>query len=263
MDSLFFWFSKLAWLFISPDSLLLFCFALGLFLLWKKRFYGAKKIFTSLFIILLFIGFLPVGEWLLYPLEKRHPVNPTLENVDGIIMLGGTEEVLLSHFWQQNVLGGSAERYFAFIQLAKKHPNAKMLFTGGGGSMTEQDYNYKEADVAKQVFKQQGLNTSKILFERESRNTWENALFSKKRVQPKEGENWVLITTAWHMPRSVGIFCQVNWKVTPYPVDFTTHPNHLLRLSWSFPKHLGNLKTGIKEWIGIIAYQLTGKMCKG
>ena len=259
MESVFFWLSKLVWLFISPDSFLLIWFALSLFLMWRGKLRWAKRLLSSLAIILLIIGLFPVGEWLLYPLEKQYPTNPKLGKVDGIILLGGAEDPVRSYQWKQPIVGNAAERDFAFIQLAKKYPNAKKIFTGGSSSMAAQ--TYKGADTAKQLFTQQGLDVSSIIFERNSRNTWENAIFSKKLADIKKGENWVLITTGWHMPRSAGIFCKAEWDIIPYPVDFWTQKGNLLRVDWNFSGHLKNLVVAVREWVGITAYQLTGKMC--
>lgn len=258
MDTLFFVLSKLAWALIAPDSMLVLLFALGLVLLLKGYLRWAKYILSTLFALMLVISIFPVGEWLLYPLETKYQANPHLEKVDGIILLGGAEDPKLSAIWKQPVLGPAAERDFAFLYLAKKYPSATLVYTGGSGSVTDQEY--KGADVAKQLFTQQGFDVSRILFERESRNTWENALFSQKLLSPKKGEHWVLITTGWHMPRSVGVFCQVGWSVTPYPVDFVSDDN-LMRFSWGFSGHLHGLKKGIKEWVGILAYRFSGKMC--
>jgi len=260
MDSLFFWLSKLAWLFIAPDSVLIIIFVFGLIFMLKGKLRLAKSIFILLFVIFITIGFFPVGEWVLYPLEKQYPHNPKLENIDGIIVLGGAEDAVRSDLWKQPVVGSAAERFFAAIYLAKQYPEARMIYTSGSGSLVDQEL--KGADAARQLFVQQGLDVSKIIFERQSRNTWENAVLSKKLAKPEEGENWVLITTAWHMPRSMGIFCKVGWQVTPYPVDFVSIYNKLIRLDWNFSYHLNNLKFGMKEWIGLAAYQFTGKMCK-
>jgi len=80
-------------------------------------------------------------------------------------------------------------------------------------------------------------------------------------VKPMANERWVLITTGWHMPRAVGVFCQVGWDVIPYPVDFATLPGYLGAVEWDFAKHLSSLKMAIKEWIGLSAYRFTGKSC--
>jgi uncharacterized SAM-binding protein YcdF (DUF218 family) len=123
------------------------------------------------------------------------------------------------------------------------------------------DQQNKSADSARKFFARHGLDTSRIIFERDSRNTWENAVFSKKLVNPNLNEEWVLITTAWHMPRSVGVFCKVGWDVIPYPVGFHSEPDNIIRLDWDFSGHLRRLVFAVKEWIGIIAYKVFGRSC--
>ena len=208
---------------------------------------------------MLLIAMFPVGEWLLYPLERRFPVNTELGDVDGIIVLSGEEDPMHTLLWNQTSVGEAAERNLAFMALSKEYPEAKLVFSGGASSLIHQEY--KAGDVARRLFKEQGMDLARITFERESRNSWENAMLSKKLVQPVSDERWVLITTGWHMPRSVGIFCKAEWQVIPYPVDFRTKPGHLMRMDWGFADHLKDLVTGVKEWIGLVAYQLMGKSC--
>ena len=100
---------------------------------------------------------------------------------------------------------------------------------------------------------------SRVVFERESRNTYENAILTQKLVRPEEGENWLVITTAWHMPRTMGIFRQAGWSVIPWPVDHWSQPGRLWRVQWDPARHLHQLKTGVKEWVGLLAYYVTGK----
>jgi uncharacterized SAM-binding protein YcdF (DUF218 family) len=259
MSDLFYWLSKLIWLFISPDSLLLIWFGIGILLLWLGRVIWAKRLLGALLFLLLLIGFFPVGSWLFYPLESRYSANPELQKVDGIVALSGALDPMKTQLWNQVVSNGAAERNFAFMHLAREFPEAKLIYTGGASSMVNQ--NHKAADVAKRLFNEQGLDLSRIIFERESRNTWENGLFTKQLVEPKVGERWVLITTAWHMPRSVGVFCKVGWDVIPYPVDFQTKPGHLFAVNWNFAGNLQDLVVAVKAWVGQIAYQLTGKSC--
>jgi len=258
MDTLFFYVSKLLWLIISPDSLLLLLIIISLSLFYMGKNKLAKKILSITSGILLLIAFFPIGEWLLYPLESRFQTNPTLpEKIDGIIVLSGAEDAELSHVWGQVELGSAAERDLTFIFLARRYPQAKLIFTGGTGSLTKQQF--KGADVAKKLFSQLDFKTNKILFERESRNTYENAVFSKKLVNPVKNEKWILITTSWHMPRSVGIFCKAEWPVIPYPVDHQTNKNELFKVNFNFSGNLSELKTAIKEWLGLFAYYLSGK----
>ena len=258
MDTLFFWISKLIWLLVSPGSLLYLLIILSFIFFYLNKQKLLKIFFSISCIYISIIAFIPVGEWLLYPLESRFKVNPELpEKVDGIIVLSGAENPLMSNLWQQVEVNGAAERDLAFMSLARKYPDVKLIFTGGSGSMINQ--GHKGADIAKQLFTEQGLDTSKIIFEKNSRNTYENAIYSKALVKPAEGENWLLITTSWHMPRSVGIFCQLNWHVIPYPVDHTTLKNNLLRVNYDLSSNLNGLEIGIKEWLGLIAYRASGK----
>lgn len=258
MDTFFFFISKIIWLFVSPDSLLLILIILSLVLLYIGKHKQAKILLSTTSGLLIFIAFVPVGEWLLYPLESRFPVNPTLpEKIAGIIVLSGSEDALLSKVWNQIELGSAAERDLSFLSLARQYPKTKLIFTGGTGSLTRQQY--KAADVAKKLFKQQGFDTSRIVFESESRNTYENVIYSKKLVKPTRNESWLLITTSWHMPRSVGIFCKSEWPVIPYPVDHQTNKDNLFRIDFDLWNNLYILKTAIKEWLGLFAYYLSGK----
>lgn len=262
MDSFFFLVSKWAWLVISPDSFIVFllvmAFVLMLFQASSRLFKLGRLFFTVAMLLVLFITFVPSGEWLLYPLEARFKNNPELpEKVDGIVVLSGAESGYHSHIWQQIQVNGAAERLLKFMELTRKYPDAKHLFTGGSGNIgLEKD---SSAEVARELFTTQGLDTSEILFEGAARNTYENAKLSKVMVQPQPGEVWVLITTSWHMPRSVGIFRQLDWKVIPYPVDYYSRKGDLFRFQYGFGKNLSLLAIGMKEWVGLIAYRLTGK----
>lgn len=258
METLFFLLSKFIWIFISPDSLLLILLLITLVLLYKNKIKPAKILLSIISGLLLFISLFPIGEWLLYPLESHFPNNPELPaQIDGIIVLSGSEDTLLSSVWDQVEVGNAAERNLSFLTLARKYPKAKLVFTGGTGSLINQEY--KAADVAKTLFEQQGFDTKRILFERESRNTYENAIYSKNIAKPSANKEWLLITTSWHMPRSVGIFCKAEWPVIPYPVDHQTNKDNLFRIDFDLLNNLYTLKTAIKEWLGLISYYLTGK----
>jgi len=204
------------------------------------------------------VALFPVGEWLLYPLEIRFSANPKLpDRIDGIIVLSGSENAVLSNLWHQVELLDSAEHEIAFLELARRYPHAKLVFTGGSGSMTHQDA--KAADVAETLSYKLGFDPSRVTFERNSRNTFENAVLSKELVRPDPGQTWILVTTAWHMPRSVGIFCKAGWPVIPYPVDHWTKPGKLLRIDLNLSGHLRDLVIGVREWVGLLAYHVSGK----
>lgn len=258
MDSIFYWTAKLFWLVFSPDSLLVLLIVICWVMLWLGMHGLAKRLLGFVALLMTLIALFPVGEWSLYPLESRLAANPTsLQHVDGIIMLGGAGDQRRSVQWQQIELNQAAERYITFVSLAETHPQARLVFTGGAGAMQQQAF--KEAALVKTFMQNQGIGADRIIFEDRSRNTYENVIFSQQLVNPLPGETWVLITTASHMPRSVGIFCQAGWPVVPYPVDHYSNPEYLFRIDPDFAQHLQNLKLGIKEWLGLIAYYVTGK----
>lgn len=256
---MFFWISKITTPLISPDSLIVLLTLLGCFFIWRGSYKKAKIVITVVAAVMLLISFVCIGCWLRYPLETRFIANPQLpQRIDGIIMLAGPERPSLSNAWKQAELKDGAERYMAFMALARRYPRAKLVFSGGSGSMTEQEY--KAADIADDLFAQQGLDISRIVFERESRNTYENAVFSKERAKPSLGENWVLVTSASHMPRSVGVFCKQGWPVIPFPVDHGTKPELNFPIGWNFSGHLDDLVWAVYEWLGLLAYDVTGRI---
>ncbi len=256
MDTLFFWVSKLIWLVISPDMLLVFLAVAGLIALYAGAIKKAGILFTFLVLSMGAITVLPLGQWVLSPLENRFPVNPDLpEDLDGIIMLGGSESAYKSRLWGQPELKDGAERYLGFITLAKQYPDAVHLFTGGSGDFSRPDD--KDAHVAGPVFKILGLDS--VVFEDASRNTYENGGFSKAFAKPESGEHWVLVTTSYHMPRAVGVFEKIGWQVIPYPVDHYTYPGEEFGLTLNFVGNLSLLTRGVREWVGLCAYYITGK----
>lgn len=258
MDTLFFLASKIVWALISPDSLIVLL-ALGawlaLMLGWQKL---SRRLLGLCTLLLLLIAFLPVGEWLIAPLENRFTANAALPaEADGIIVLSGAISPLRSAAWDQVEIGDASERLVNFLYLASLYPQAQLVFTGGTGSVTRQEF--KAADYARILFQQLEVPERAIIFESESRNTVENAVNSKALVQPVPGQQWILVTSAFHMPRSVGIFCQQDWPVHPYPVDHYSQRGELLRINFAFAENLGLLRRAVREWVGLVAYRVTGR----
>jgi uncharacterized SAM-binding protein YcdF (DUF218 family) len=258
MDTLFFWLSKTLWFFISPLNFILLLLVLVWLLLLANAKRLVKPLMSSIVLLLMFIALFPIGDWLLYPLEIHTETNPVLpEEIEGILVLSGALNARHSALWDQTEVNGAAERELAFMKLARTYPDAALVYTGGSSSLIHQEY--KAADVAKKLFQEQGIDTSRIIFERESRNTHENATLSLELVKPKQEKPWILITSAFHMPRSIGIFCKAGWSMIPYPVDHQTKPGQLFRIEYELGGHLNQLNLGIHEWLGLVAYRLTGK----
>ncbi len=258
MDTVFFFASKIVWALISPDSLIVILGVsawLAALLKWQKL---SRSLLAACALLLLLIGFFPVGEWLIAPLENRFTSNAALpREVEGIVVLGGAISPRMSNTWQQAELGGAADRITNFLYLARLYPAAQLVFTGGSGSVTEQEF--KEAEMARILFDQLGLAERAIIYESESRNTSENAQNSKLLVSPQAGENWLLVTSAFHMPRSIGVFCKEGWAVQPYPVDHYSNKDNLMRVEFAFGGNLSTLGVAIKEWVGLVAYRVSGR----
>ena len=257
-NSLFFFLSKILWALLSPGTLILLMLMAGTALLFLHQTKVAKLLLGAAGLLLVLITLLPVGGWLATPLEKRFPANPELpRTVDGIILLGSAIDPLTSYIWDQPEFGAAADRYFGFIEMANRYPRAKLIFTGGAGTLLDQEY--KEADVALYFLESMGIRKSRLEIERDSRNTYENAINSKALMNPQPGETWLLVTSATHMPRSVGVFCQQNWPVIPYSVDHETTPGRQWQPSFDPVGNLEDINTFAREWAGLLVYYITGK----
>jgi len=258
LDTLFFYLSKIIWALISPGSFLFILLISGIALLFMNKQRLAKTVLGTAGVLLTLVAFLPIGAWLVTPLENRFPANPELPSrIHGIILLGGAIDPLKSYIWDQPEFGGAADRYHAFITLAREHSRARLVFTGGAGTLLDQEF--KEADIASYFLEDMGISKRRLETERDARNTFENAVNSKVLMEPEPGENWILITSAAHMPRAVGIFCTQDWPVIPWPVDHESAPGYQTRIKFDLAGNLSSLNTHTREWIGLIAYFVTGK----
>ena len=200
----------------------------------------------------------PLGAVLLRPLEDRFP--PPRANIPapaGIIVLGGALDEARSEARGEAYLTAEASRLTTALDLAQRYPTARLVFTGGAGSLLDEP---SEAIGVRKLWLALGASPERMSFESKSRNTWENALFTRDLLKPKPGETWLLVTSAWHMPRSVGIFRRLGFDVTPYPVAYRTLGDARDWLS-SAPlmERLFMLEFSVREWIGLVAYRVTGK----
>lgn len=255
---MFFVLSKIVWALVEPTDLLLLAFLAGTLLLWLGRDRAARFTLTGASLLLLTVTLLPVGQALLIPLEQRFPPPARLPaRIDGIILLGGAQRPLLTRAHHQPALSDAAETMTTFLALARAYPKARLVFAGGSGDPLHQDVS--EADTVRMFLRQQGFAPDRVLYERRSRNTYQNAAFAKRLVRPRPGQRWVLVTTAYGMPRAVGVFRAAGWPVIPYPCDYRT----VRHLHWtpglSFADSLSTLAMALHEWLGLTAYYLTGR----
>ena len=247
--------SKLLWALTAPATSLFFAVTLG-WALQRRMPRTSNWLLGGSAIFLLALSATPIGRVTLGALEDRFPQQKIEGPVDGIIVLGGALSPEASHAVGHPQLNDAAERMTAFVALARTHPEARLIFTGGSGEVFRQDV--READDVPALLTPLGFDASRVTLERESRNTWENAVDSKQLMQPRPGEVWVLITSASHMPRSVGCFRAAGWPVIPFPVDYRTQP----RDQWPLIETLNQLNLvtlAAKEWVGLIGYHAMGR----
>lgn len=178
--------------------------------------------------------------------------------MNGIIVLGGVVGARVTVTRGTAAVSGSVERLMGFADLAQRYPNARLVFTGGSGSLLYQEF--KEGEIIAPILKKLGMNTLKITYEAQSRNTYESAVNSLELINPQSDEVWILVTSAAHMPRAVGVFRAVEWpNVIPYPVDYNTVGNHSFSPPLDLRRGLGGMKRAITEFTGLLAYYLTGR----
>lgn len=245
--------SKLLWLLVEPGNLLLLLLMFGALLIFRRR-RGGRWLVGIAAVGGIAVAVLPLGAWLLVPLEARFPPPvPLPAEVDGIVVLGGAVDAYLAEAREQPALNEQAERVVALVDLARRYPQARLFYSGGSGSLWSAAY--READAARPLLARLGLDTSRVVFERESRNTHENAVRTLALAQPAAGETWLLVTSAWHMPRAVGSFRRLGWAVTPYPVDYQTDGTFAAARAPDLTGGLAALGRGLKEWIGLAAYR--------
>jgi len=207
--------------------------------------------------LLVTVTILPVGQMLLIPLEDRFPrPDPFPAEVTGIIVLGGAVDADVSEARGVFTPTQNFARMTEALRLARIYPQAKILFTGGSGDIIGP--KRPEADYARKFFVEQGVPEERLIFEEESRNTYENAANSIALVKPEPGQSWLLVTSAYHMPRSVGIFRRVGWPVIPDPVDYRTQGALSIR-GFALLARLTELDVSLREWVGLVAYSALGR----
>lgn len=255
----FFVVSKVFWFFAAPSNLLVMLAVAGALLLVLGRQRCARRVLLVSIVGLAVFGFSPISNYMIEPLEDRFPpFKDDGKPVDGVILLGGAEVAELGLLRGLPAFNDAGERVMAFADLSRRYPNAKLVFVGGTGTIGGPEG--AEAKMMRLSLPMLGIAPDRVIFEKLSRNTAENARFAKALLNPKPGERWLLVTSAMHMPRAVGCFRQVGFDVTAYPTDFrTAGPNYLNHTFSRAAIGLDFTDNGAKEWVGLVVYYLTGK----
>ena len=258
---MFFAVSKIGFFLIQPSNLLLLAALTGVVLLRRERWRKLAGRLVGFGVCGLIVGGLsPLGNAMILPLEERFP-RPDLTQlggkIDGIIILGGFEDGRITAARRSLQLNEAAERLTEAVFLAKRLPSATVVFTGGTGTVLGK--GDIAAEEVRDFLVDAGVAKDRIILEDASRNTRENAMLTHALLKPQPGSRWLLVTSAYHMPRSISIFRRAGFEVVAWPVDYrTAGPRDLLRFFDSIDNGLRRFDTAAKEYVGLVVYRLRG-----
>lgn len=256
---MFFILSKVFGFFVQPLNFSIVLLAVALMamaLRWRKLAVAAT---ATTFAILALATWTSLGALMLSPLENRYPKPAFPAEVAGIVVLGGGFEGGINVVRGGYELNASGDRFVEAAILARRYPQARVVVTGGTGALMFGGEG--DGDTAPRLLEALGVAPERMVLERRSRNTHENAVFTRDMVTPRPGETWLLVTSAFHMPRSVGLFRKVGFEVVPWPVDYQTAGTERFGPARDNPMDsLRNLSIAIREWVGLAAYRATGRI---
>ena len=260
---MFFFLSKILGFFALPSNILITLALIGVVLMATRFAQAGRRIAVAAVILLAIAGLSPLGNAIILPLEDRFPAWDVSQDASrgaptGIICLGGALDTVVSPARGEVALNEAAERMTAIAELARRFPQARIVFTGGSDRIIFAGVS--EASLAERLFLSFGIAKQRMTLEDKSRDTLENARFTRDIVQPKPGERWLLVTSAHHMPRSVGVFRAAGFVVEAFPVDYRTRGAiDLLRPFSTLGDGLRRTDTAAREWVGLLAYRLSGR----
>jgi len=256
---MFFYASKVIGGLVWPSTIVTLLLVAGATLLALGRApRWSRRLLLAGVALLVTCGFSPLGNWLVLPLEERFPKGELPAPIAGVIILGGFELPSISHARDQLALNESAERLTEGIRLALIQPDARVVFSGGEGALFPTGRS--AAAYVGRHLEALGISPSRIVLEEKSRTTHENAEFLWQILKPATGDRFVLVTSAYHMPRAVGAFRKVGFDVVAWPVDYRTRgPQDVWRTFATLPAGLERVDFAAKEWLGLVAYRISGR----
>ena len=252
---MFYMLAQTFWFFCAPSHLGALLTLAAAVLLFLKRQRAARRCAVIAAAILIVLGFTPVSMWLMRPIESAYPRQPLPAHLDGILILGGgTDGEIYASRSVPNPDHGLA-RLVGGAMLARQHPEARVVFTGGPFPVSDPR---SEARAARDILIGLGVAPNRLILEDRSLNTWKNFVLSRALVKPKDGETWAVVTSAVHMPRTMAIAAKTGWPMIPWPADYLTAAT----FHYEPGDFVGNLERGdlaVHEGIGLLVYRLTGK----
>ncbi|WP_069444833.1 YdcF family protein [Methyloceanibacter stevinii] len=261
---MFFYLAKAVWFVLQPSTFIALLIGYGAILIWTGWARWGRRFVSIGAILLLVVGLSPLGNALILPLEDRFPRTDLDQQPApaGFIILGGAENRLVGSARKAPTLNEAGERLLEGAILALRFPDARVAFSGGdAGILYKSD---SEAQGAADILTSLGVERGRLVLEANARDTYENAVFLKKELDRggafSQGTRWLLITSAYHMPRSIGAFRQAGFDVEPWPVDYRTRgPEDFTKPFDKVSEGLRRVDTATREWVGLVAYWLTGR----
>ncbi|MDZ7919835.1 YdcF family protein [Rhodoferax sp.] len=225
---------------------------------WPRA--GRRAIWAA-WALMLLLGWMAPSEWVIRQLEGQYAEftpQADLSDYVGVVVLGGaTESGRVQQAHAQPLFNGAAERITAPLAMLRHNPQLRVLYTGGEGAL--RGSGPSEADRARVFYESVGWSSGQVQYESASRNTYENAALSAQLPGVDKRKRWLLVTSAAHMPRSMGTFVKAGWNVTAYPVDFHTSQTSDW-LDFNLASGAVNWEAALHELLGLMAYRLAGRL---
>ncbi len=250
--------TEILWSLLQPSTLLMLLVVAALAATWVRWTALAATLLTTFLVVIAAAVFLPVDAWLGVPLETRVAPVPLPERVDGIVVLGGAVEWRVTRDRGQLALNAAGERIAAAAALAQRYPDARLVFTGSYADAFADDFRSRATPAS--LFFGPHFAGREMAFLGEARSTYEDALLALEAVAPEADETWLLVTSAWHMPRALGTFRALGWSLVPVPVDYRTSREASLTPSWDVAATLADVDRLVREWGALAVYRRAGRL---
>jgi uncharacterized SAM-binding protein YcdF (DUF218 family) len=250
--------TELAWTLLQPSTLLVALVALALVATWLRWTAVAATLLTAFLLSVAAVVALPVVEWLGAPLEDRVARAPLPPRVDGIVVLGGAVEWRVTRERGQLSLNAAGERVAAAAALAQRYPGARLIVTGSFADAFTHDLRAQPGDAS--LYFGPHFANRDVVYLGAARSTYEDALLALEAASPSQGQTWLLVTSAWHMPRALGTFRALGWSLVPVAVDYRTTGALRVAPNWDVGTTLADLDRVVREWGAIAVYRRGGRL---
>jgi len=248
------------WSLASPSQLLLLCLVIGALLLLLGKARAGRLLVIAGAVALLVFGVLPTSHYMVAALESRFPQPQLPERITGIILLAGSERPTASQATGEPQVGRNGGRHFTTQRIARQHPEARIVFSGGPLSEPDKGPLETQPAVAAALLRDSGLAPQRIQFDEGSRDTCATPLNVRRMVRPRPGEIWVVVTSAIHMPRTIACFRAAGWgDVIAQPADYRVTLGSWNSGTFQIAANLALLDDAAHEWMGLVYYRLAGR----